>query len=330
MYAMKRAHAALVGVLGVGCLAETSIPIGRYEGDSAEMVATGTVDEPPPSEDPSVASDDEGGQEGLGTKMARDGSTCETAAMCSVAAACQTASCAQDRQCVVALDDDACPEGQACLLAGCRVPTPPCEERYGDAVVFCDDFELGIAWAWSSADGVLLEHAAERDSVVARVRVTPDEPRAQLQLQLPTPLTGGMVAVRSHVFVPLEHEVDDAATLFRLSALPGDDPPTLGFELRPNAGIAATNRLGEETFSFAPVLVPGRWNCLEWQIVVDDSEGRIVVLVDDSPVIRGDFLARLPSGGLSSLAVGLAHGARETIELRIDDVVLSTAPIGCG
>src|SRR5690606_1048949 len=164
VYAMKRAHAALVGVLGVGCLAETSIPIGRYEGDSAEMVATGTVDEPPPSEDPSVASDDEGGQEGLGTKMARDGSTCETAAMCSVAAACQTASCAQDRQCVVALDDDACPEGQACLLAGCRVPTPPCEERYGDAVVFCDDFELGIAWAWSSADGVLLEHAAERDS----------------------------------------------------------------------------------------------------------------------------------------------------------------------
>lgn len=324
-------HRLVVGAFGlaalaaVGCLAESSIPIGRYEVSStAEAVDTEGVVAP---EDLPMS---ESGVHAPAPNTARDGSTCEAPAECFVGDPCQTASCGADRRCLVLLADEACTSGEECTLAGCRASALPCERRHGDALLFCDDFERGIGWNWSSVENVLLEREpADRESVVARARITPDTPRSMLQLQLPVPIDAGTLAMRSWVYVAPGTEVDEAATIYASTQLPATGDPVLSLELRPNSGLASTDRLGAETFSFAPALVPGQWHCLEWQIVVHDREGSITVLVDELPIIQSSLVATRPSAGLSLLGVGLSGGSGETIDVSFDDVVFATAPIGC-
>lgn len=337
----------------LACQVDTALQIGRYEASTSEAATppastTSTSSTQAPSDtttgpiddtsldlddgEPGTSSQGSEGSEDSPTRTARDGSVCETPSQCIDLDPCQQATCTADGECNYRLSDALCPDDEMCTLAGCRARTPSCEDRYGDALIFCDDFEWGLSWNWSSADAVGIDAAPPgRDSVVARVHTTGPNQRSTLQLQLPNPIDSGTLAIRSFVYVETSSEIDEGVAVYTLTDLPADDPALLSLHLQPAQGLLALNRISNESFAIAPALVPGQWHCLEFRVVIEHLEGTITVLVNDLPMIESSFLDTKPYVGVSLLGVGLqsGRGDLQPVELLLDDVVFATAPIGC-
>jgi len=301
------------------------------EGDTEPDTEGDTEPEPEGETEPGAEGATETDTEGATLEPVRDGTPCDTPEVCIASDPCLTTSCA-DQQCTYLLSDAACPSDQVCTLSGCLAPPPSCEEVYGDALIFCDDFDRGLDWNWTATDAVrLVVDAPNRASAVAHVRIATPSEGSTLQLQLPTPLDSGMVAIRSRIYVTPQTQPKEGVTLFAMTPLPATETPPLAVELFPDLGLAIVDRMIGETVSFSPAITLGTWHCIEWRVTIHDEEGINTLLLDGRPLVESRVIDTRPSGGVSQLSIGLRTGPSESdpSEIFFDDVVFSTAPIGC-
>jgi hypothetical protein len=92
--------------------------------------------------------------------------------------------------------------------------------------------------------------------------------------------------------------------------------------------LFAFRNFGPEV-DFAATLPTDRWICLEYAVDLDAAAGSIGVTVDGVPLPMQSGIATQPSGAtFSTLDAGIVF-ATDSVDLYLDEIALSAAPIGC-
>ena len=264
-------------------------------------------------------------ESGPGTSTGR--LECEPA--CIAEHACQDARCV-DGTCTVSFFDDRCDPGQVCGLEGCEAVPLHCGDP---AVLICEGFEdPAYAPQWSDPGVARSDVQVHSGGWAGWVDVAPDA-RQQLELRLDTPLTDGMLAVRTFVWLPAVDTVEVWSILFEIFGDTEAGSERYSVDLRPQAGLMFVSLLTlEATVLGNDLLVPQTWACVEMRVSLSDGRGEVELRVDDVPVLaNGPGIDTIPVDGVSNIQIG-GIGAPEhsgPTQYGLDDIVVARAPIGC-
>jgi hypothetical protein len=220
--------------------------------------------------------------------------------------------------------DDACPDGLACgPERTCEPGPPPC----GAGVVFCDGFESGDVSAWSSAVSGNAKVQGERvHNGSWALQVTTDGARsASVGTSLRRLATGSFHA-RAWFFVPSDF-------VFHKAELLTVDGPPDGVEfILDEDEIRAYDDMAATTLTTQMSVLHNQWFCIQLHVGISQSAGTVTLDLNIHQVSAASALDTLPAAdGYTFLDVGIANptNGQGPATIYIDDVVVSTQPLGC-
>jgi hypothetical protein len=157
-----------------------------------------------------------------------------------------------------------------------------------------------------------------------------------------TVAAGGGKAVRTRGVTSSERyyarfhaKVPDGGNTSGLSLLHLGEPtePFLGTNVEVAGGMLGAAVQSGDVYVYPTPMPVGRWVCLELELVVSDTGGRVIVRLDGTTVVDRDAIDTRPAAPIGDLEVGLSYVAPETAvdtTVLIDDVVVATQPLaGC-
>jgi hypothetical protein len=157
-----------------------------------------------------------------------------------------------------------------------------------------------------------------------------------------TVAAGGGKAVRTRAVTSSERyyarfhaKIPDGGNLDGLSLLHLGEPtePFLGTNVEVAGGMLGAAVQSGDVYVYPAPMPVGRWVCLELELVVSDTGGRVIVRLDGTTVVDRDAIDTRPAAAIGDLEVGLSYVAPATASdttVLIDDVVVATQPLaGC-
>lgn len=201
-------------------------------------------------------------------------------------------------------------------------------------VLACDDFEGGFNPSWTQVSVTRTEDFAHGGVSSARVSLPAPESRQQVGVELETPVTGGMLAIRTFLYIEGAASIDPWSVFFEIVQTPVDAAQRMSLDLRDGNGLLFLNFLTPDANLYATELLPrDEWVCVEVRIEISDDQGAVELLIDDVvELANGPGLDTRPDEGVSSVLVGGVASPESPglVEYFIDDVIVATLPIGCG
>lgn len=200
--------------------------------------------------------------------------------------------------------------------------------------LFCADFEgsnVLEGWSFEIDDST---GAVERTEVPvfrgagamhAYVTVAGASARAGVNI---TPVASGNLHLRFYAFVPAAVALQETAVI----TLNNATPPyyQIGLILSADNPLVFASQTGDAWRG--PVAFPrDRWVCVEMEVGVSETDGRVVVRVDGDPQIGVMTADTLPGTGIEQLTAGVqGYGMQtEPTEIYLDEIVLSDALVAC-
>lgn len=195
--------------------------------------------------------------------------------------------------------------------------------------VACNTFEADDpAWTTLTMGGVAVVDESDSISGTKSLRATV--------------AAGGTKAVRTRgiemserYYARFHARIPDGGNTAGLSLLHLGEPvaPFLGTNVEVAGGMLGAAVQSGDVYVYPSPMPVGRWVCLELELVVSDTGGRVIVRADGTTVVDRDGIDTRPDGGMGDLEVGLSYVAPETTTdttVLIDDVVVARSPLaGC-
>jgi len=215
---------------------------------------------------------------------------------------------------------DAAPDGvDTPVLAVC--------EAHADALL-CEDFESGVD-RWPTQVGttnVVMSPVYDGTLALAgSIQGYPDAAYIGIAIPALTPQTS--LHVRAWLFVPT------GFTAEHINLINVEGPNFEGVSIYLTLGSLAVYRNTPQQGSVAgPAVARDGWSCVELALGIADTDGTIELRVADQIVATGTGLDTKPTGGFSTLKVGVpfsgtAQSGPATVY--VDDIVVDVTPIGC-
>lgn len=133
--------------------------------------------------------------------------------------------------------------------------------------------------------------------------------------------------LRAFVYLPSAMTSTASFDLFSFATPDLSSYLQLGYDAFKHQLFAFRN-FGPEV-DFAATLPADRWICVEWTVALDAAAGSIAVSVDGAPLGSQGSLETQPAGAtFSTFDAGLVF-ATDSAEVYLDELVLSSAPVGC-
>jgi hypothetical protein len=208
------------------------------------------------------------------------------------------------------------------MSTGCFVP---------GVTLLCDDFEIPGFGGWQAVVGDLTRVTTPTRSGSGAMRASVQPPQTAWLGFSPADLsTHGRLAIRFWQWIPsaasMEHinfvTLQDTASLEEISVHAFGDDLSVWRDMPPARGYRG------------PMLPRDRWHCVELEIVVDDTNGSLVLRLDGAQVAFDSAIDTRPTtAGFNHISIGLpwtdfANQGAATVYY--DDVHIGTAAVGCG
>ncbi len=197
-------------------------------------------------------------------------------------------------------------------------------------VLFESGFEDGLPAQIDAHGDVSVDTNTVNDGANAmRVAVDGTQISAGFEIDF-TPISSGSLYYRAYYFVSTP-PADQSVNVMELRD--GDWNNVLDINL--DAWFAVgTYFFADEAANFSErgIIPVGEWFCLLARIDISSTTGGAEVWIDGVSVLStGDAVNSLPDGGISIMRFGILYSYPESgdVELFVDDVVLSVAPVGC-
>jgi len=200
--------------------------------------------------------------------------------------------------------------------------------------LLCDGFEQPLPGAWSlEGNGSVTRIDATQGPVrsggyAAKLAVPAGggEKAAAMLFYPPALLTSGQVAIRAYLYVASSV----SASNLSLMEVACGDPVVDKISLDAQYGkLALVNLLDGNGYLQASAEIPtGRWVCTELLVTIDGSDGSVAGRVDGVERARVSGV-KTTCGGFDQATIQIWTDSQPGVELYVDDVVISTAPIGC-
>lgn len=211
-------------------------------------------------------------------------------------------------------------------LFDCRMTHP--------TAMFCDGFEAPLTdtYDYSVIDNGRAEATttrAYRGSRALEVETfdVADYKSARWGHKFGQEITSGALHVRAYYWVAGTTTFDEQASL--LASGYGVEPyPSVYLRLSP--GDVVVN-VDQTSYTFTGDIPRDRWVCVELAIAIDPAAGQVIVSYDGAPQFTTPATDTLPGGGFSGVDIGLHYATpnQSPVSMWIDEVIVSTAPIGC-
>jgi endo-1,4-beta-xylanase len=205
-------------------------------------------------------------------------------------------------------------------------PGKLCETMPASAVV-CDGAETTATWLPTTASGSI-ELSSEHYLGERSLRATVDGSganRQALATQLFDRIDSGPLYMRAFVDVPMT-TAQDGITIFGINE---QTPPYGGVAFGLSNGAVQLSITTAGQYPTAGSFSAGGWHCVELEVMVGAS-GSATVRVDGVEILSASDIDTLPDGGYESANVGILYaGEGQQGDVLIDEVVVSTSPIGC-
>ena len=215
-------------------------------------------------------------------------------------------------------------------LGLCTEGASVCGGRSGDRI--CDGWEregLGATWELVDSFGPgssEIVRVANRGCSALECSLPDDGSRHYVEHDFDTPVRSGSLYARVWLWLDPETPLDDFVSVMFLGE---PDEPWEGLSVQLEDGPSITLASEPSDVRDPVPFTAGRWTCVEVGFEIA-SPGRVTLWLDGEEVSssEGDLS---PAGGIGLLAVGAVHAGdgQGALRLRIDDVVLDDAPIGC-
>lgn len=155
---------------------------------------------------------------------------------------------------------------------------------------------------------------------------------SQTRFQLAEPAGDGNLHVRFTVRVPSAVVLPPQLQLFELWNAPGgsDERATvfLSSSGLPSLYVGASNETLEAAPRFA--LPRDQWVCFEMSLTLADGDGSAALDVDGERAVERSGIATLGAAPFSVAVVeALLTSAASEVDVYLDDLIVSTAPVGC-
>jgi hypothetical protein len=137
----------------------------------------------------------------------------------------------------------------------------------------------------------------------------------------------GDIWLRYYYYIPSSTVVNPAFSTCVVSEI---EPPYFGFSL-----VVLPSRVDIRVFDTAyqgTMAFPrDRWTCVELHVQIDAAAGRFEAYLDGALAVRSPATDTLPGMGYTSVDVGIHYTDpnQGPVEAYVDDVVATTARIGC-
>ena len=106
--------------------------------------------------------------------------------------------------------------------------------------------------------------------------------------------------------------------------------PFLGTNVEIAAGMLGVGVQSGEIYDYPAAAPIDRWFCVELELVVSETGGRVVLRADGATVLDRQGIDTRPAGGMGDLEVGLSYVAAEATQgatALVDDVVIAREPL---
>jgi hypothetical protein len=208
------------------------------------------------------------------------------------------------------------------------IDAPPggltCGEASGELA--CHTFEgEDPAWMPLTAGGVAVIDASDAAGGESSLRATV--------------AAGGTKAVRSRSVSAADRyysrfwaKVPTGSNTSGLSILRLGEPvePFLGVNVEIAGGMLGAAVQTGNVYVYPTPMPIGQWVCLEFELLVNDTGGRVVVRMDGTTVVDRDALDTRPAGGVGDVEIGLSYvdptATSESVVL-VDDLVVARDPL---
>ena len=253
----------------------------------------------------------------------------------------------------------ALPAAPAEPVPGAPAPESPLPAPPGDAFFF-DDFEAGavgesppnwdffVAWVANqnnpSGNASALIDSTRAFTGTQSVRFTGGQNPAQITLPLPEGTN--RLYVRAMVFMTRQLGQNPGAnheTLIGIRGTPGQANSEIRFgEIK---GVIGTNEVPSDNISpkqdqwgLGPAVAPNQWHCMEVQFLGDQAQNELYAYVDGQLVHsvtapdqwnNGNLAGGWMANKFNEVILGWHSFSGIETDVWMDDVVLSTSPIGC-
>jgi hypothetical protein len=213
------------------------------------------------------------------------------------------------------------------VLAGCGQVEKPtsCLDRPG--TVFCDDFEAATLAAWPDLDGAparqtTVVHAGAGALVVASEGAQLTSVSTEL-----APITTGSLSFRAWMFFPALPGLAKV-NLLSINGVASDSIIVLADQDE----LRVFSVAGDPVTVTTGVDVPrDRWFCLELHADLAATGGALRLDLDGTQIGGQAGVTTIGDGGYNGISAGalFADADQDPLTFYIDDVALSTQPVGC-
>jgi hypothetical protein len=209
-------------------------------------------------------------------------------------------------------------------------------QAYEGALV-CSGFERPDLSEWSDVIVVNQASVAQTDARAhegegaLHAASRGDESAGVVAAEFPA-VTSGEVYLRAYVFVPAE-PITETMNLFFLGDYATPDPfAGTDFNIERDALSIYSPGNAPDRVTSATLFPRDRWVCFELAMTLSKDAGAVRVSLDGALGLEQTGMNTLPDGGVHLLRAGVDWSSLQTapFDVYIDDLVVDTAPIGCG
>ncbi len=215
------------------------------------------------------------------------------------------------------------------LLLACGNVTPE------EDVLACDDVAGVLACNTFEAEDPLWTTLVDRGVAV----LDESDPGDGAKALRATVAIGGGKAVRTRALETVDRyyarflaNLPTTADATGLSLMHLGEPvaPYLGISIEVSAGMLGVGVQPADVYAYPTPMPRDRWVCLELELVVSETGGRVILRADGATVLDRSGIDTRPAAGIGDLEVGLTYVAPEATAgttVQIDEVVVAREPL---
>jgi hypothetical protein len=120
---------------------------------------------------------------------------------------------------------------------------------------------------------------------------------------------------------------DSDATGIALLHLGETSGQYLGTNIEIGGGMLGVAVQSANLYEYPAAIARDQWMCLELDLVVSETAGRVIVRADGTTVLDRGAIDTKPAGAIGDLEVGISYAGGANTKVLIDDVVVAREPL---